>query len=187
MVIMELKLVSKMPPSVNHYLGYRSCKGHVAVYVKAEAKKYKNDFADYIATEIAAQGWDIPVTKYQHFYVDMDFYFPRLDMDAPNYDKCLFDAITDSGLIWADDNVVCSRVNRIYYDSQNPRIELTIKPVDYVGIFDNAQIYQQFVSKCNSCTRFSRGCSLLNRATEGRIQDEIVNFECSKYKLKKNG
>ena len=185
MVIMELKLTSKMPPSVNHYLGYRSFKGHVSVYVKTGAKKYKNEFANYVASEIQAQNWNIPVTKYQHFYVDMDFYFPRIDMDAPNYDKCLLDAITDSGLIWEDDNVVCSRVNHIYYDNKNPRIELTIKPVDYIGIFDNMNLYQQFVNKCNNCSRFDRGCSLLNRAIEGRIQDEIINFECSKYKTKK--
>ena len=183
---MKLKLISPIPPSVNHYLGYRSFGGKVSVYTKSEAKLYKAMFAKYVAEEIKKQNWSVNIVDDTHYYVDMVFYFPRIDMDAPNYDKCLLDAITDSQLIWEDDNVVCSRVNRIYYDTVNPRIEIEISCVDYIGIFDDVFIYDKFVDKCMSCSRFRSGsCSILHKAEEGRIQEEIKDYICSKYTEKK--
>jgi len=98
----------------------------------------------------------------------------------------MIDAITDTQLIWVDDNVVCERVNKILYDTKDPRIELTIYPVEYVGIFKNKQEYEQFESNCKTCSRYSNNCSILSKAKEGRIQDEIVNNVCTKYRLKKN-
>ena len=102
-------------------------------------------------------------------------------MDCNNYWKCMFDAITETGLVWIDDNVTCERVNRIYYDSDNPRIELTIRPVDYVGVFDNASQMEQFESVCVGCRKYKRNCSLLKKAKEGRVQKEIAEGVCSKY------
>lgn len=183
---MKLKLVSEIPPSVNHYLGHRAFGKNISVYKKTEAKKYQKTFAEYVSQEIQKQHWELPVNATQHFYVDMWFYFPRIDMDAPNYDKCLLDAITDSGLIWVDDNVVCSRVNRILYDVENPRVEIEIYPVEYIGIFDNKTEYDKFVNKCMACRRYLDGrCSILRHATEGRIQSSISNSICSEFKEKK--
>ena len=33
-----------------------------------------------------------------------------------------------------------------------------------------------------ACSRYKRNCSILKNAKSGRIQDEICDFECSKYK-----
>ena len=139
----------------------------------------------YVADEVKKQGYDLEPNKAQHFYIDAIFYFDRLDKDPNNYWKCLLDAITETGLIWIDDNVTCERVNRIYYDSNNPRIELKIYPVDYIGVFDNATQLEQFESRCIGCTRYKRNCSLLNKAKEGRIQEEIHDCVCEKYKESK--
>lgn len=180
----KLKLISPIPPSVNHYLGHKARGNFVTVYVTKEGKEYKKNFAEYVKTEAIKQKWSWIIDPKQHFYVDMVFYFDRTDMDAGNYDKCLLDAITDTGLIWIDDKVTCPRVNRIYYDRDNPRIELEIYPVEYVGIFDNQQQMNCFIEKCKTCTRYSRNCSILNNAIYGIVQDEISNKECIKYKKK---
>ena len=85
-----------------------------------------------------------------------------------------------------DDNVACFRPNRIYYDSSNPRIELTIYPVYYIGIFDNQEQLDEFENKCKTCSRYARNCSIFKKAKEGRVQEEIQKLECNKYKKLKD-
>ena len=41
---------------------------------------------------------------------------------------------------------------------------------------------EQFESRCIGCKRYKRNCSILQKAKEGRIQEEIIGLECSKYK-----
>ena len=114
--------------------------------------------------------------------MDVVFYFPRVDMDANNYFKCLADAITDTELVWIDDTQLCERVMGIYYDNKNPRMEIEIKPVNYKGIFPNQNTYEEFVCKCETCKRYKRNCSILTKSIEGRITEDIENLECQKYK-----
>lgn len=154
-------------------------------YKTPEALKYRKDFANYVRGEVERQGWNFEPNKYQHFYVDTVFYFDKTHMDCNNYFKVMLDAITDTQLIWLDDDVVCERVQRIYYDSENPRVEIKIYPVEYIGIFDNVSQMEEFTSVCLGCTRFPRNCSILRKAKEGRIQDEIKNNICCKFKEKK--
>lgn len=182
----ELKLIIEDFISVNHYLAYRTImkndKPMAMSYKTKEAKDFQKKFEEYIREQVKIQNWNMPLNPAQHFYVDAVFYFPRIDMDANNYFKVSLDTITDTQLIWVDDNVVCERINRIYYDSANPRIELTIHPVEYIGIFDNQEQLSQFEDKCKNCKRYTRNCSILHKAKEGRIQEEIQNVVCSKYK-----
>lgn len=186
----ELKLVSPIPPSVNHYLGYRVIrvkkKNVVSSYPTEETKKYKQYFIPYIKNEVKKQKWKINNDKFQHYYVDWIVYFNRIDKDVANYDKVMMDTITESGVVWIDDNVVCNRVERIYYDSENPRIELTIRPVDYIGIFKDKNELNIFENKCKTCRRYKRNCSILKNAKIGIIQKDICNLECLKYKKSKS-
>lgn len=155
-------------------------------YKTPEAVKYREEFADYVRAEAAKQNWTLVPNKTRHFYIDTVFYFPATNLDANNYFKVMLDAITDTQLIWLDDNVTCERVQAIYYDQKNPRMEITIRPVDYIGVFDDAPQMEAFVSNCIGCTRYSRNCSILRQAKEGRIQEEIADGVCIKYKPKKN-
>jgi Holliday junction resolvase RusA-like endonuclease len=189
-----LKLVSPMPVSVNHYIKPRAFvirgKAQVSMYETADAKKYKKDFSEYVKEEVKKQGWNLAPNKTQHFYVDCDFIFPRTDMDANNYFKIMLDSITDTQLIWLDDNVTCERVNSITYDSNNPRIEINIYPVDYIGIFTDENDLIGFKNTyCEKCSKYDRNCSILNKAIEGRVQEEIIKGEhilnCLKFKAKK--
>ena len=185
----ELQLVSPIPPSVNHYLAVRAIikngKPMAMTYTTNEAKKYKKDFKEYVDAECWKQQWTWEPNKTQHWYVDTTYYFPRTDMDASNYSKCMFDAITETQRIWIDDNVVLERVQAVYYDSTNPRVEMVIHPVDYIGVFDNAPQLEEFKSHCIDCTRYERNCSLLKKAIEGRVQTEIHDGVCEKFSKNK--
>jgi len=189
-----LKLTSPIPESVNHYVKPRGFikyvdgrpKAMVTMYETADAKKYKRIFSRIVKRAVKEQEWDLEPNKTQHFYVDCVFYFDRIDKDANNYFKLLLDTITDTQLIWIDDNVTLEKVNRIYYDSNNPRIEVEIRPVEYVGIFDTHKELENFENNCKTCKRYKRNCSILKKAIEGRIQEEIVRdsnneLKCSKF------
>lgn len=151
-------------------------------YKTSEAIKYQKKFAQYVKDEVKNQHYTLVPDKNRHFYIDTIFYFDRTDRDPNNYFKCMLDAITDTSLIWIDDNVTCERVQRIYYDSENPRIELEIYPCDYIGVFDNTTQLEMFESNCIGCSRYKRNCSILQKAKEGRIQKEINGHQCLKYK-----
>ena len=186
---MKLHLTTPLPPSVNHYLGTKIINKNgrpmSILYETNEARKYKKQFKKYIEEQVKIQEWESSLDKAQHYYCDCVFYFDRIDKDPNNYFKCSLDAITETQLVWADDNTVCERVNRILYDSSNPRIEFDIYPVEYIGIFDNIESLSKFEDKCEKCIRYNRNCSILRKAKEGRIQVEITNLQCSKYKEKK--
>lgn len=191
---MEEKLVftSPIPPSVNHYLAYRTIikngKPMAMSYKTKEAKDYQKNIIELIKKEVEKQRWVKSDNKFQHYYMDVVFYFPRVDMDANNYFKCLADAITDTELVWIDDTQLCERVMGIYYDNKNPRMEIEIKPVNYKGIFPNQNTYEEFVCKCETCKRYKRNCSILTKSIEGRITEDIENLECQKYKsIEKEG
>ena len=187
-----LNLVSAIPPSVNHYLAYRVVKTRGNKYIASsyktkEAKKYQDNFELYVSQEAIKQGWDINEMKDKHLDVDTTFFFPRKDMDCNNYFKVMLDSITNTGKVWEDDNIVCERVSQIFYDSQNPHIEISIHPVDYVGIFDNNDEMKNFENMCKGCARYTRNCSLLKKAKQGYIQDGVTKECCSFFKSKKQG
>jgi crossover junction endodeoxyribonuclease RusA len=197
----DLYLVSPIPPSVNHYLGHRAVnikgKTTAMVYETAEAKKYKKELVQYVLEQIKAQDWELIPNKTQHFYIDCCFYFGRTDMDPNNYFKVPLDAITETQAIWIDDNVTLERVQRIYYDKTNPRLEMHIHPVEYIGVFDKPEWLTQFTGNCKGCMRWKDGkCSILRESIEGRIREEVSRqetldeqanpFVCSSYKVKKD-
>ena len=182
----ELKLVITDFISVNHYLAYRAImkngKPMAMSYKTQEATKFQKEFTEYVKQQAKEQNWITDTNPFQHYYVDAVFYFPRIDVDCNNYWKVPFDSITDSGVVWVDDNMACERVVKVLYDAKNPRIEYTIYKTDFIGIFDNQEQLNQFEDKCKNCKRYARNCSILNKAKEGRIQEEIQDMVCSKYK-----
>jgi crossover junction endodeoxyribonuclease RusA len=151
-------------------------------YKTSEATKYQKDFTKYVKEQVKLQNWIKSENKFQHYYMDTYFYFPRTDMDANNYFKCLADAITDSEAVWIDDVQLCERVQGIFYTSENPRIELCISEVPYIGVFKDISQLEQFESNCIGCSKYNRNCSLLIKAKEGRVQSEIQDLKCNKFK-----
>ena len=108
-------------------------------------------------------------------------------MIPDNFKKLQQDCITESKVVWEDDSWVLPRTERLFIDSYNPRIELVITPCDFIGIFDNEQQFKEFEQQCTDCTRYRNNCSILRKATEGRIQEEIDDdLLCSEFKNKKS-
>ena len=157
-----LKLVVNDFISVNHYLAYRAIvkngKPMAMSYKTQDAKKFQKEFTEYVKEQAKIQNWITDPNPMQHYYVDAVFYFPRIDMDTNNYWKVAFDAITDSGVVWVDDNMACERVQRVLYDSENPRIEYTIYKTDFCGVFDKFSVL--------SCTNI---CSFSLKASQIEI------------------
>lgn len=184
-----LHLTIAVPPSVNHYLAYRTVTKNGKVmamsYKTQEAKIYQKKLIEYLKEQVELQNWVKSDNIYQHYYLDADFYFPRIDMDANNYWKVPADAMTESECIWIDDTQLCERVNKVCYDTKNPRIEMVLYPVDYIGIFENSKELEKFQNKCETCSRGKGNCSVRTKAKQGRVQEEVVNCNCTKFKLKK--
>jgi len=189
-----LKLVSPIGVSVNHYLKIRNFLIYKdgkpipqsTLYETKEAKDYKKKFIKHIKEQVNLQGWEKSDNKFQKYFVDCTFFFPRIDIDSNNMYKLLLDSLTESECIWIDDTQSCERTQGIFYDSLNPRIEICICPVDFVGIFPTNEHLDVFLSKCITCSRYKDGrCSILVKSLEGRIIDEVKDLICGKYKLKK--
>ena len=152
------------------------------MYETKQAKDYKKEFIKHIKKQVKIQSWDKSDNKFQKYYVDCTFFFPRIDMDSNNTYKLMLDSITESELVWIDDVQACERTQGIFYDSKNSRVEIEIRPVDFVGIFPTIEHLEEFKSKCITCKRYKQGrCSIFVKACEGRVQEEIVDFVCSKF------
>lgn len=182
MIRPQLKLTLELPNSVNHIYG-RNKFG--STYLKKEGKDYKSRMIKYIREEVKKQGW-IKLDKGQYCYIDEIVYFNKMGRDSDNLKKLQQDSITESNVVWYDDTFALARTNRVYIDSNNPRIELTITPVDFKGIFDNHELMELFTSRCKICNRHKRNCSILAKALEGRIQDDVTKVDeywlCNKFK-----
>lgn len=182
----KLMLISPIPPSVNHYTAHRVVmkkggKPLAVVYKTKEAVAYQSAFKDVVKAAVNEQGWKTNLDNPRHIYVEADFYMDKTHRDCNNTWKCLLDAITDTQLIWKDDDIVCERVNKIVYDAENPRVELCIHYVDYIGIFDNEDQLASFKeNNCIDCKRYKRNCTILRKAIEGRIQGETDGYICTK-------
>ena len=181
----KLKLTCDEFISVNHYMNYRTQGKIVMAYKPIKTKNFEKNLSKYIKEELEKQGWIKPA-KGKFIIMDTIFYFPRTDMDAQNYFKSLCDVMTTAG-IWEDDNIVMERVNRIYYNNKNPRIEIEVYESDFIGIFDNEEEYLNFKNICDSCKRFkSSRCSIYKKVLESRIQDDVIRndnvWKCLKYK-----
>jgi Holliday junction resolvase RusA-like endonuclease len=181
----ELFITSPIPPSVNHYTATRTVmkggKPLSIVYKTKVAVAYQADFKSTVKRAVKEQGWETNLECPRHFYVDAVLYMDRKRRDTNNAWKCMLDAITDTQLVWKDDDIVCERVNRILYDPENPRVELYIHYVDYVGVFDNEEQLEAFkANNCIDCSRSKRNCTILKNAIDGRVQEEISELVCKK-------
>lgn len=188
MVKQVLKLVSPIPPSVNHYLGWKvvikNNRPMAVSYKTADAKRYQRLFTKYVKMQVADQGWIKSKNRFQHYYMDCVYYFDRVDKDANNYFKCMADAITDSKVVWIDDTQLCERVQGIFYDPANPRIEITITEVDYVGVLADERELDTLDTQCHSCSRDIVKCKVRKAALEGRIQSGIDKGICPKFQVR---
>lgn len=181
----NIKLTCEEFISVNHYKGVRVIGGKKKTfpqfYILPDVVRFQNSFLRYTKEQIKKQNWITP-EKGQFVIVEATFYFPRIDMDANNYWKVLLDVLTKAKL-WNDDNIVMERVNRIYYDTTNPRIELNIFPFENYGVFDSSEQLNKFKQdNCSNCRKKIEKCSILKRLLDNRLSSD---FDLNTKKCKK--
>ena len=202
-----LRLTIPIPPSINNDymkpIGVLKWSGREpyavgSMYEDTKARRFKKEMVKLIKKEITDQDFKFDI-KPCFVITEWTFFFPRINMDTNNYYKCLLDAITElKGLIWEDDNISMVKDANVYYDSDNPRVELKIYASDRVGIFDTNEDYESFINiYCNNCKKGNKigekgGCSVYKNAMESRIkadipmntEEERKNKVCLKIKTK---
>jgi len=187
-----LKITVNLAVSLNDYLKPRGIKSGNRImgmlYESSEAKAYKKYFKQELERAVKQSTW-ITEHDHNHFYIiESVIYFDKQNRDSNNMWKIMIDAITETQLIWLDDRQAMEQCRRIYYDTKNPRMEITIRESEFIGIFDNMDHYEQFIYKnCLGCSRYTNNCSLLKSSIESRITEEISieDMSCSSRKVKK--
>jgi Holliday junction resolvase RusA-like endonuclease len=186
--IMHLKLILPLPTSINdlysnHYSWNPKTKSRVPTGAKVlskEGERVKELIQVAAREQLAEQEWDYDYTYENYLFMDAIIYFNRTGRDDNNIYKLNNDALEK--IVYDNDSRVLTRTQRIYYDKDNPRIELTFSKTDYIGIFDNQDHLNSFEDNCKKCKRYKNNCSILKKAKEGRIQEKIVEFVCSSFK-----
>jgi Holliday junction resolvase RusA-like endonuclease len=187
---MELKLVLPLPVSLNQlYINKYSYNPKTkrseptGARILSKAGMMSKKLIQKAANkQITKQTWDYEWTKNNFLYMDATIYFNRTNRDDNNIYKLLCDALEK--IVYDNDSRILIRTQRIYYTTTEPRVELYIHAVDYIGIFDDEAQLHSFESVCKSCKRYGNNCSILSKAKEGRIQEEIVDMVCGKYTKK---
>lgn len=194
---MKLNITIPVPPSINHlYINqftWRKDKTGKAIRVPTgkrilskEGEKYKSNVKQLVKEQIKNQKWDYDKTSERFIYLDYNAFMNRKGRDSDNLHKLLQDTL--KGIIYVDDSKVLTRPNKLFVDRQNPRLEIEIKFVDFIGVFDNEQQLNIYIENCKNCRRFKNGtCSILKDCIEGVINKDF-NFEqkqCNKFKIKK--
>lgn len=194
---MELKLTLPVPTSINalyvnqYAYNPRSRKREPtgAKILSKEGENCKKLIQFQAKEQLSQQEWNYEWTedKNNFLYQDAIIYFSRRGRDADNISKLLNDSLEK--IIYENDSRILPRTQKILYDTVNPRIELTLTPVDYVGVFESKSVADAFEDKCKECTRYLEGrCSILVDSLAAKVREEIGSIdepECVKFKEKK--
>ncbi|MCR8641364.1 RusA family crossover junction endodeoxyribonuclease [Paenibacillus sp. N1-5-1-14] len=185
---MNLKLVLPLPVSINdlyinEYKWNPKSKKREPTgrrIMSKEGERVKKEIQHAATEQLNGQNWEYNYTLDNFIYMDTNIFFNRMGRDDNNIYKLLPDSLEK--IVYDNDSRVLIRTQMILFDSNNPRVEVEFSPVKYIGIFKTQNLLNDFEDKCRECKRYARNCSILRKAKEGRIQDEIVEFVCTKYK-----
>ena len=174
----SIEYTSPLNPSNNGYNSYRVItkggRSFVQAYPSAEYVSYKNKFIPYLKNLVKEYEWQM-IDEFKHYYLDLVIYFPKTSHDPTNYFKTLQDVA--NGLLWFDDKIVVGRIQRVYYtynEECEPRVECKLYPVDYIGIWDTEEEYNQFIEICKGCRNYKEGqCKRLSEYMEYKITKDF--------------
>lgn len=194
---MKLELTLPVPTSINAlYINQykwnpftRKSEPTGAKILSKEGELCKKQIQFHAEKQLSEQEWDYEwtVEKNNFLYQDAVIYFSRKGRDDNNVYKLLNDSLEK--ITYENDSRVLVRTQKILYDTKNPRIELTLYPVSYSGIFNTKEEASNFIGKCESCTRYLKGrCSILVDSLSATVREEVGDINnpvCEKYKEKK--
>lgn len=192
---MKLKLTLPVPTSLNKlYINeYRWGKDKYGRTVQKptgrrilskEGMKSKNEIQAETRVQMQGQEWDYDWTLEGYLYLDTVIYFQRRGTDDNNIYKLLCDALEK--IAYDNDSRVLIRTQKIMYSTHNPRVEVTLSPVEYIGVFDNLNRLTIFEENCKKCSRYrNAGCSILKDSINGTEREEVNTEICTSYKMRK--
>lgn len=179
----ELKLTTPLPPSVNDYLGKKigfnpiTKRSYVQVYETTKAKEFKRAVQYIVKRELPKQPWT-KTEKGTYVICEIVVYVAKARSDSDNIFKCLLDSLVQTDSLVFDDFYIIPRVQDIFIDCENPRVELRLIESEKRGIFSSSQHLESFKEKnCYQCNRLKRNCSLLKKALDNKILLEIDHNE----------
>lgn len=155
------------------------------MYESKKAKDWKKRFKAYLKREVRKQKWDLSQTSEGHWVLECVFVQARTNQDNNNYFKILCDALTD--IVTIDDKNLLVQTKKVLYDAKNPRFYALLRPAEYKGVFNSEEHYNKFFeSNCLNCKKNSEKCTILRKAKEGRLQEDITHSNgdtlCGKMK-----
>lgn len=157
-----------------------------AKVLSSAGQKKKDEIQFHARQQLENQEWDYEWTKTGFVYQDAVIHFARRGSDDDNIYKLLKDSLEK--ICYDNDSRALVRTQRIVYDSKNPRVEVTLIPVDFVGIFEDQTQADKFEENCMTCTRYLNGrCSILVDSKSGTVREEIGSIyepTCISYKQK---
>lgn len=188
----SLKMTLALPPSVNAlYINQayynpktKSYTSTGARILSKQGRELKHIISTQAKQQIKEQGWDKEKLGDDYVYMDAIVYFNRKGRDSDNIYKALQDSL--EGIVYHNDTQVLVRTQKVLIDRENPRVEISFKPVEFVGIFNNQDEADDFTANCMKCTRFRNGrCSILTDSLSGVVREEAKDQTCTEFKLKK--
>ena len=194
---MELKLVLPLPTSVNSlYQNQGRYNPRTRSYqltgrriLTKEGERLKKEMSKIATNAVKESDWDINNVGDRFLYMDVIIYFNRKGRDADNIFKALQDSM--QGIVFKNDSQLLPRTQKILFDKNNPRVEISFTPVDYVGVFESKEEALEFEERCYDCRRYLDGrCSILTASLSGEIKPEVSfnedGAECQEYQQKKS-
>lgn len=194
---MELKLVLPLPTSVNSlYQNQGRYNPRTRSYqltgrriLTKEGERLKKEMSKIATNAVKESDWDINNVGDRFLYMDVIIYFNRKGRDADNIFKALQDSM--QGIVFKNDSQLLPRTQKILFDKNNPRVEISFTPVDYVGVFESKEEALEFEERCYDCRRYLDGrCSILTASLSGEIKPEVSFDEdgavCQEYQQKKS-
>jgi Holliday junction resolvase RusA-like endonuclease len=182
---MKVKLVLPVPTSLNRlYINQATFNPKTKQYIPTGKRILSKDGMQTKAklqgearVQFKGQEWDFEKTKEKFIYQDVVIHFARRGTDADNIFKLLNDSM--QGIIYDNDCMVLSRVQKIVYNPKNPHIEVEYTFSDFIGIFDNKDVRDEFEARCEfggkkGCSKYRNGkCSILQDSLIGTVREEI--------------
>lgn len=120
----KLHLVMSIPPSVNHMYFYRRVGRRTIPTLTIDAQKWFNQERHLITCQVEEQNWQMEELGVW-LIADWDFYFQNKRIrDTHNCFKISMDVM--EGVCYRNDYYVKPRVQGVYLDKSNPRVEVTL-------------------------------------------------------------
>lgn len=187
----SLKFTLPVPPSVNKAYDmkilYYGRKATASRFLTNEAVKFKERASNIIKKEMKKNNITfLTNNKYDYLELNMDIFMNRKHRDSDNLLKLVQDSIVKSGAIPDDSNILV-KMNGLYIDAKNPRIEIELKLLNKIGIFENIEQKKEFeIKNCHKCKKnyYKKPCGKYKKIINNYINDivDLQKMECLKIK-----